>query len=196
MKQPVRPVVFWVLAVGLAVSAALAAKLTFDKRRLASAYTQARTEVAQLSQEVVQARQTIDTKAGELATLEQELVRIQSLLKVADQDIIRLQQEQMALKEENQTLNERLAAAAAEQQALQARLASLKELRIAIRDVKARLRRERWEVWLARVQAQRAEDQQRLAKGNRGFVLRNGVPTIGSPTRLQVRVLEPQEASR
>lgn len=196
MHQPVRPVVIWALAVGLAVSAALAAKLAFDKRQLTSAYTQARTEVAQLSQEVVQTRQTIDTQTGELAAFEHELVRIQSLLKVADQEIFRLQQEQAALKDENQTLNERLAAAAAKQQALQARLASLKELRIAIREVKARLRRERWESWLARVQAQRAEDQQRLAKGNRGFVVRNGVPTIGSPTRLQVRVLEPQETGR
>lgn len=192
MNQPVRPVVVWMLAVGLAVSAALAAKLTFDKRRLASVYTQARAEIAQMSQELGQARQTIDTQAGDLGALEQELARIQTRLNLADQDIARLQQEQVAMKEENQTLNEQLAAASVEKQALRERLASLTELKIAIREVKARVRQERWEAWLAYVRAQRADDQQRLAKGNRGFVVRNGVPTIGAPTRLQVRVLEPQ----
>lgn len=192
MHHPVKPVVLWALAVGLAVSVALAAKLTFDKRRLTSVYTQARAEIAQLSQELGQTRQTIDTQADDLGALEQELTRIQTRLNLADQDIARLQQEQVAMKEENQTLNEQLTAASAEQQALRVRLSSLTELKVAIREVKARVRQERWEAWLAYVRAQRADDQQRLAKGNRGFVVRNGVPTIGTPTRLQVRVLEPQ----
>ena len=192
MNHPVKPVVLWALAVGVAVSVALAAKLTFDKRRLTAVYTQARAEIAQLSQELGQARQTIDTQADDFGALEQELTRIQTRLNLADQDIARLQQEQVAMKEENQTLNEQLTAASAEQQALRARLSSLTELKIAVREVKARVRQERWEAWLAYVRAQRADDQQRLAKGNRGFVVRNGVPTIGAPTRLQVRVLEPQ----
>ena len=187
--------VSWWLVGGLLVSAAVATKLAVDKRALKSAYTQARAQIAQLqeertslSQELTTAEQTLDTQTGELAALEQELSRIQSRLALADRELAQLQQE-------NRTLNDQLASATADKRALEARLSSLTELKGAIREVKARLRRQRWEAWVAYVSARRAEEQRRLAKGNRGYVIRNGVPTLGSPTKLQVRVLEPQEAS-
>ena len=40
--------------------------------------------------------------------------------------------------------------------------------------------------------AQRAEDERRLAAGNRGYLVRDGVTTLRSATKLQVRVLDPQ----
>ena len=46
--------------------------------------------------------------------------------------------------------------------------------------------------WRARAEAQRVEDQRRLAEGNRGYVVREGQPTVGGATTLHVRVLEPQ----
>lgn len=195
MNQEEKVRIWWWLVGGLLVSAALATKFALDKRTLKSAYTQARAQIAQLqeertslSQELATAKQTLDTQAGELTALEQELSRIQSRLALADREMAQLQ-------EESRTLNDQLASATADKRALEARLSSLTELKGAIREVKARLRRERRQAWVAYVNARRAEAQRQLAKGNRGYVIRNGMPTLGSPTKLQVRVLELQETS-
>ncbi|MBI3087840.1 MAG: hypothetical protein HYY91_03020 [Candidatus Omnitrophica bacterium] len=197
--HPSRPVVVWWLAGGLVVSSALAAKFVFDKRRLATAYEQAKVSLAQLererthlSQELAQAKETMTDQAEEIGSLEQELNNLQSRFDLAEQEVWRLQTEQLALREANDGISRRLAAAVQDKQALEARLSSLKELKLAMQAVRRKLRDERWQAWLARIRVQRVHDQQQLANGNRGYVVRNGVPTLGEPTRLQVRVLDPQ----
>jgi hypothetical protein len=49
-----------------------------------------------------------------------------------------------------------------------------------------------WQRWTTRAVAQRTVDEQRLTQGNRGLLVRNGLPTTGPRTTLQVRVLDPQ----
>lgn len=197
--NPSRPVVVWWLAGGLVMSSAVAAKFVFDKRRLATAYDQAQAALAQLeqqrihlSQELAQAKETMTDQAEEIGGLEQELDNLQTRFDLAEQEIARLQTEQLAFRQTNESLSQRLAAATQDKQALEARLSSLKELKLAMQAVRRKLRNERWQAWLARIRVQKAQDQQQLAKGNRGYVVRNGVPTLGEPTRLQVRVLDPQ----
>ena len=51
---------------------------------------------------------------------------------------------------------------------------------------------ERLAGWRAHIEASKIADQEQLAVGNRGFIVRQGTPTLGSRNQLQVRVLEPQ----
>ena len=89
-------------------------------------------------------------------------------------------------------MTQRLTAAEQEKQQLEAKLSSLKDLKLAIKDVKQKVWSERWAAWRARAQAQQVADEERLAAGNHGFVVREGASTLVAPSRLQVRVLEPE----
>ena len=95
---------------------------------------------------------------------------------------------------QNTQLTAQLAAAKAEKAALEAKLSSIKELKLAIRDVRRKLWNERWADYRALAQARREQDQEQLASGNRGFVVKQGRSTLGSSPRLQVHVLEPAES--
>ena len=81
----------------------------------------------------------------------------------------------------------------AEKQRLEAKLSSIKELKLAIHDLRYKMWNDRWAAWRAQVQNQRAEDEEALARGNRGYLLRDGVSTLARENlRLRVHVLEPQ----
>lgn len=181
----VRTVVLWVLGVGLLVSGSLATKIELDKRRMAAAFAQLEQERDHLSQELALTRQTLEDRTGELAQLQAELEQ-------TEQSVAQLRLEQATLQHANLSLTEQLAAAVQAQHTLEAKLSSLQELKAAIRVVKHQLWQQRWQAWRQRVDVQRATDERKLTRGNRGFVVRNGASTLGSPTRLQVRVHEPQ----
>ena len=187
-----RSTLLLLLTIGLLVSGALATKVELDKRRLASAYAKAQAALAQLeqerahlAQELTQARQTLEDRTGELAQLQTQLER-------TEQSASQLRLEQARLQNANVSLADQLTAATQAKRALEAKLSSLKELQAAIRSIKEELWQEHRHAWLRRIEEQRAADQRKLAHGNRGFVVRHGAPTLGSPTRLQVRVHEPQ----
>lgn len=172
-----------------------------DKRRLGKAYEDAQqaiqelsTERAHLNEELTSARATVEDQAGNLANFQQELAGVQARLDRTLGDIAALQQEHEALRQTNATLSVQMASLAAEKQELQAKLSNLRELKLAIREVKQKISAERWASWRARAEAQRRADEEQLASGNRGFVVRNGVSTLGEAPRLHVHVLEPQAA--
>jgi len=197
-RSPIRRFLLVGLLVALGVTGALALTATSEKRRLASAYANAQATLAQLEQERTQldqeltaARQSVTTQSDSLTALEAELANLQASLQQAQHELSQLEQENMTLSEQLDTLTQ-------ENQALEAKLSSLKDLKLAIRAVKEKLRHERWQAWASywntRLEAQREQDQEQLAQGNRGFVVRHGVSTVGaaSMTKLQVRVLDPQ----
>jgi len=142
-------------------------------------------ERAQLSAELADARTTIDDQTGRLANLQQDLQGVQQRLDSTVAEVASLQQERTQLRQRNASLAER-------QQQLEAKLASIKELRLAIHDIKRKMRDERWAAWQQHIDAQRVEDQQRLLAGNRGYVVRSGVPTLGQGTQVRVHVLQPE----
>lgn len=192
-------IILIVLTIGLVISTLIATKAEHDKRQLGDSYTRAQAMLAELQQEresltreLNQARQVVESQAADLSVLQNELSGLQVRLNDAEQEITRLQTEHLQLEASNTTLRDRLELTTEEKQALEARLSSIKELKSAIRTVKRKLRQERWESWMAHIQYRREEDQRELARGNRGFVVRDGTPTIGSASKLQVRVLEPQ----
>lgn len=184
------------LAIVAIVSLWRAVAVEREKRRMADAYAQAQqlvkrldAERASLHHELEDAHQTIDTKTKDFTGLQQQYQDIQARLEKTIGELASLQQQHEALRQQNASL-------ATEKQQLEAKLSSLKELRLAMRDVKRKLWNERFAAWRAHIEAQKAADQERLAMGNHGYVIRGGASTFGSSessgTKLRVHVLEPQ----
>ncbi len=172
-----------------------------DKHKLSSAYKQAQQTVAELGAEQTRltedlaiAQETVKSKTDEVTSLQDEVKRVQAKLDDTTFQLATLQREQEQLRAENTSLAGQVTTIAAEKEQLEARLSDLKELRLAIRDVKQKMSQERWAAWRARIEAFRKADQERLAAGNRGFVRREGSWTLGSSSgsKLRVQVLEPQ----
>jgi len=191
------------LAIVAVASLARAVWVEREKQRLARAYTEAQQLVSQLaderahlSEELGQAQDTLEGQAGSLSNLEQELQEVQRRLDEKFTELAALQQEQQQLRQENVSLAQRLQSAQTEKQQLEAKLSSIKELRLAIRDVRRKLWQQRLASWQAywgeRAEARKRADQDRLASGNRGYVVRHGTSTLGAGPRLHIHVLEPQ----
>jgi chromosome segregation ATPase len=170
-----------------------------QKRQLTRAYREARQalevlegERGRLVEELTQTGSVATTQAIELTDLQRALGEVRARLEHAQTELVALQQEHELAEATNATLEQRVADLEEEKQQLQTRFSSLDALKLAIRDVRRRLRDERWAAWRERIDAQRDADRLALASGNRGFVLRQGVPTLGTKTRLHVRVLDVQ----
>lgn len=156
-----------------------------EQRRLTTAYEQAQRTVQQLEGELAGAREIIEHQATEFAGLQDELQSAQHQLEATRADLAGLQRDYARLRVAHTTLT-------AEKTALEAKLSDLTQLKLAVRDLKQKIHRERWAAWSQRIQVQREADQQRLASGNRGYLLRDGHPTLRFETKLRVHVLEPQ----
>lgn len=194
-----RRILLWGLSLLAGGSLIRAAVVEHHGRRLVHRYQEAHALAQQLQQErdhlsgeLVNTRQVVEGQAGTINSLQQELGELNGRLQETVAGLKVLQQERDTFQAQNQTLTAQLEATAAAKQELEARLASLKELKLAIRDVKRKLGEQRWAAWRARTRAQQAADLERLASGNRGYVMRQGIPTLGTGIRLHVHVLEPQ----
>lgn len=170
-----------------------------EKRRVSESYDRARRELSQLVQEhgllenELSGAQTKARSADEeVLALRTELARLQQRLTESTAQLSSLQQEREILRRENLSLAQQLELIRQEKQQLEGRLSSLKELQLAMRDVKGQMRDRRWASWKARIEVQRGRDQELLASGNRGYLVRDGKPTFASGTRMQVRVLAPE----
>ena len=172
-----------------------------ERRRsqLARDYAQARQLVEELEAErntltaqLGQAQQTVETQTADLQDARQQLQTLTEQLRVAETALASLHQEQHAWQQQKTSLATQLDATTAEKQQLAARLSSLKELKLAIREVKQTLHAHAWAAWRARRERQWAADRQQLAAGNRGYLIREGLSTLGTSVRLHVHVLEPQ----
>ena len=174
-----------------------------EKRRLAAAYehtqqmaSELERERLRLNEDLLGARQTIDGQSGDLKSLRAELADLTQRLDETKMQLASLQRDHEAMRQHETTLRSQLDAVMTEKQQLQGRLSSLRELKLAMREVKRTMRREQWAAWMARVARlktrQASEDEHRLAMGNRGYVVRDGIPMLGSAVRLHVHVLEPE----
>ena len=127
-----------------------------------------------------------------MTKLQDDLKQVQSRLDETVVELSSLQREHEQLREHDTSLMTQLSSVTEEKQQLEAKLSSLSELRLAIHDVKRKMRDERWAAWRERVRQAKLVDQARLAAGNRGYVIRNGATTLGAAPRLHVHVLEPE----
>ena len=173
-----------------------------DKRAISAQYNEAQQLAAQLAaerdhlnQELGEARHEMEGQAGEMGNLKQELTSMQEQLDQTVGQLTSIQREHEALRQEHTSMTAQLASMAEEKEALEAKLSSLRELRLAIRSVKQKIRDEQWAAWRAHVEESKRADQEKLASGNRGYVMRDGATTLGSHAatpRMNVHVLEPQ----
>ena len=170
-----------------------------EKRELASGYEKAKqslaeleSERAELSNELVSARDTLNDKEENLQGLQQQLSEVQTRLDATVVDLASLQQDHERLREANASLTTQLSSVVTEKQQLEAKLSDIKQLRLAIRDVRQKINERRWAAWRERVDAQRQADAQALASGNRGYLVQGGQPTFAAGRKLQVQVLDPE----
>ena len=194
-----------ILLLGIAAIAALwrAAAVERDKQRVAAAYQEAQAALEQLSAERTElskeldgARDTIAGQTTSLSGIQEELDRVQGELEGAQQELAALQQERQALRSENASLATQLTTIQTEKAQLEARLSNIRELKLAIHDVRRQIWQRRLaalnERWQARVEERRRQDREELASGNRGYLLHDGLSTLGQGPRLHVHVLEPR----
>lgn len=169
-----------------------------DRNRLVNAHDRLRQDMHQMGQEqsrlteeLLEARQTIGEQAGALEGTQAHLERTM-------QELAMLQRQYEQLHHERLVLAGQLDQSVAAQRRLEARLSSIKELKLAIREVKRTLWRQRLALWRRRFDRfafQRARDDgavDRFASGNEGYVVRDGASTLGVSPRMHVHVLEPQ----
>jgi len=194
-------IVLVVLVVAVAASLWRTLSLESQKHRITTAYNEAQqtlaelqTEHAQLNAELSSAKKTIQGQSADLSGLQNELQQVKDQLDKNMTELTSLQQQHEQLREHDASLTTQIGSLVSEKAQLEAKLSSIKELRLAIRDVRRKIWDERWAAWRAHVEEQRVADQRALAEGNRGFLVRGGLPTVGSSRTLHVNVLEPQSA--
>jgi chromosome segregation ATPase len=191
------------LLVGLASLAAISLWRTVsvegERVRLAKAHAQLTQTVQQLeaeqtllNQELGEARRTIDAQRGDLTGLRQELQTAQADLDRTITQLASIKRDVQDVQGQNSVLTDQLGAIMTEKERLEAKLSSIKELKLALHEARRKVWQSRWAAWRARLQAHRHADEDRLASGNRGYVVREGVPTLGASPRMLVHVLEPQ----
>lgn len=170
-----------------------------EKRRLAKEHEriqqlvkQLEAEKGRLDAELTEARRMIEQQLGEITGLQEGLRGTQARLDTTVVKLTQLQREYEALLQGNESVKRQLSAVIAEKQQLEAKFSSLKELRLAIRDVKRKIWSARWTTRRLQIQTQREADQGQLALGNRGYLVRDGMPTSGASPKMHVHVLEPQ----
>ena len=191
------------LIVALAILAAVSLWRTVsgegERARIAKANAQLKqtvqqleVEQAMLNEELGEARRTIDVQSGDLTGLRQELQAAQADLDRTITELASFKGDFQDVQDQNNVLTSQLGAIMTEKEQLEAKLSSIKELKLAIREARHKVRQQRWAAWRARIRAHRHADEDRLASGNRGYVVREGVSTLGVSPRMLVHVLEPQ----
>ncbi|MFA5156776.1 MAG: hypothetical protein WC532_05225 [Candidatus Omnitrophota bacterium] len=123
---------------------------------------------AQLKQEQ-EARQLLEL---ELKATQEQLQKVIAELKTVSDKLSSAEKNNQALLQEKKEL--------------EAKLHSLKELKKAIRQTKAEYRQEKAQQYRAKKEKQKEIDAQRLAQGNRGFLVRDGQPTHQPKVKIAV----------
>ena len=175
-----------------------AMSVEYEKRRLTVAYEEARRLLTELEVEIDDelkgGRRTSAARASELSELRDELQDARDELAETIVALTGLQHERDELQERHAALEVQLTVLRREKQQLEAKFSSIKELRLAIRELRRQVWRDRWQAFHqsfeARAEAVRKADQEQLVAGNRGYVVQEGASTLGADQRLHVHVLE------
>ena len=159
-----------------------------------SVITQLEATHQQLAQELDQTKAAASLTATEIGRLQYQRAQLETELGWLNQNLGELKEAYLRVRDERDALQNRVQVLEQQQAAFEQRLTSIPELRKAIRQTaqaEAKQRREQRRRWLARL---READQHTLRHGNRGYVVRDGHPTlVGS--RLSIRVLSPESPS-
>ncbi|MCI0562876.1 MAG: hypothetical protein MN733_30720, partial [Nitrososphaera sp.] len=170
-----------------------------------SIISQWKKEGEKLQQQLSEARLYLAETAGEVARLDLQAQTFGMAVDRLNSDVERFQDSYVQIRREREQLMERVVALEQERAFLSEKLSSVDQLQLAIREaVEVRKQAEETKR-LLRMNAKRleegkrlAEEQQWLLDGNRGFVVRDGSPTLGIPSesadnsKLLIRVHDPE----
>ncbi len=174
-----------------------------DRAQLAGVIVQRDEFIQQLEQRDRQVQQELATTKSHLSTAIAEAVRLNTQarrltgeVQNLTNDVERYQASYARSQEEREQLIKRVMDLEQERTDMAKKLTSLYELRVAIHDAiesrKALLADQQRATAIARREALHAAEQQRLANGNRGYVIRDGKPTTSNRT-VWIRILEPSD---
>lgn len=138
-----------------------------------------RKQKEELQEELSQTQDQLIMVQAELEKTKNELSIVSQKLALAEEDNGKLLQ---AKKE----LEDKITLLAQEKQILEARLHSLKELKAAIRQVRLEIRQEQIKKYLARKKQQEEIDALKLARGNRGYLTKEGKSLYQSKLDIEV----------
>lgn len=90
------------------------------------------------------------------------------------------------MQKSKEKLEQVVASLEKEKEAIEAKLHSLAELRKSIHQVKIEMHQQRVQEYLARKERQKKIDAQRLANGNRGFLIKERISTFKPKVKIEV----------
>lgn len=121
-----------------------------------------------------------------IAQLDAKLLAAEKTIDKLSNDVLVLGQDNLKLKEESFNLKAQAQQLLQEKEKLEARLSSLKELKIAIREVKVKIHRENVEKLKARIKRLKELDEQKLAEGNQGFIIKEGKTLFKTSLNIEI----------
>jgi len=147
---------------------------------LAIEFNQKRLDIENLQAGLSLERSLKAAMQKELSSTKDELDKVKTELENTQKQLNEVNKKFAVAEGNNAKLTE-------EKKALEARLHSLKELKQAIRQVKQEMWQERYQQLLAKKEMQKQIDAYKLAKGNRGFLLKDSKPTYKPTVKIEVR---------
>ena len=186
------------LTLGTAAVVLWMRSLQWENRQLQAIVEQRNTVINQLSQEEAELKLDLTTAQQHLADTATEVARLDQVAQGFGQQVAqmsgevnRVQRSYEQVRQEREELLQRVLDLETERMLLLRRLSSIDELRLAIREAIDSRKSERQARWISLVRAQRMADVQELADGNRGYLVKDGRPTLGNST-VFIRVHEPE----
>ena len=168
-----------------------------ENRRLQAAVERREQVIGQLEQEGARlalelgaANTQLSETAGEVDQLNQTTQGLGEQIGRLTTEIDQVQASYRQVREEREQLMQRVLEIEQERASLASRLSSIPELRRAIEEAIEARKQARQAERLTRLSARRSADHE-LAQGNRGYLIREGRPTVGLST-VWVRVHEPE----
>ena len=174
--------------------------LQWENRQLQAIVEQRNMVINQLAQEETQVKLELATAQQHLMDTANEVARLDQVAQGFGQQVAqlsgevgRVQASYDQVRQEREELLQRVMDLETERMLLTRRLSSIDELRLAIHEAIETRKSERQAHWLSLIRAQRMADAQELADGNRGYMVRDGRPTM-SNTTVFIRVHDPEES--
>ncbi|MBI2104848.1 MAG: PilZ domain-containing protein [Candidatus Omnitrophica bacterium] len=150
------------------------------------------TQGTQLVAELGEARAHLMETAAEVARLDQQAQAFGTAMERMDGELAAFQASYAAVREERDALIKQVLDLEQARTSMLKRFSSVDELRLAIREAIDARKQARQAVWFSRLAARRTAFDQQLADGNRGYLIRDGQPTLGAGGAMSIRVHEPE----
>jgi archaellum component FlaC len=148
-------------------------------------------EGRRLKIELGEARKNLAATAGEVARLDLQAQTFGKEVDRLSQDVQKFQSAYLQAHEERGELMQKVLLLEQEKANLAKRLNSVDDLKLAIRDAIESRKQSQQAQRLRMLKAQRESQERWLSQGNRGFLIRDGRPTVNKGT-VWIRVHEPE----